>query len=382
MSGPFNAAILTLPLYSNYGGILQAYALSTYLKQQGASPVLLNRRIQPDSKLKRLARFLLMRIPGQNIRNIRQQARKAVQLEPFVQRYIPLTPPLHSSASLAHYCQQNRIATLITGSDQVWRYQYTGRHWQDYFLGFIRTAGSKPKSLSLKKVAYGASFGTSEWQGGELDQVSALLQEFTAISVREVSGIQECQEKFAESRVQAVLDPTLLLTADHYRALSQRMPGRAESEDGTILATYLLDLKREGNELAAACSAYRHCSEQVALAEPVSSGQHYTIENWLYYIDQADFIVTDSFHGMVFAVIFQRPFVVLSNSERGKARFTSFLQCIGLEDRLIESPEQISPRIFSDIDYNAVLPRIKAAIDDSRQFLAHSVIHDLAPSYS
>lgn len=371
-SVPLTVGILTLPLYTNYGGILQAYALCHYLSQQGARPVLLDRRIAPASWGKRVLRQVLAQLPFQNIRNIRQQTLKARQLKRFVRQHIPVSPELHSSDALRAYVVQTGVTVLVTGSDQVWRYQYTQRCWQDYFLAFA----SQDEAGFPRKVAYAASMGRSEWEDPQsLPEVARLLESFSAISLRERSGVEQCRRLVPGMMVQPVYDPTLLLDAAHYRALYESEP-RVNLTHPPGLVTYLLDQAGLKTQLESAylkaCALLDNELEpgsSIHLGEKLSSGSHPDIGDWLVAIDRASFVVTDSFHGMVFSIIFRKNFVVLVNQDRGASRFTDFLTPLGLEERLLDDTGPISPRIFSPINYNAVQPEINRGIEHSKAFL-------------
>lgn len=398
--------ILTLPLSINYGGIFQAYALCHYLKTQGVNAQLLNRQINPDSFMKRWLRSALKNIPFQNVRNIRQEARKAQQLRAFIQRYLPITPPLNSSAELRHYIEQAGLSTLIVGSDQVWRYQYTHPCWRDYFLAF--TEGSREKTCQeggqIKKVAYAASFGIDQWQDDRSSaEVSNLMQEFSALSVRESSGADYCRmllertesahehqqsptvnQKKAEP-VEHVMDPTLLIRADQYRQL-YKLQNDITTPRKTIygvLVTYLLDNQHEADHLTEAYTLHREKPNEVHhLADKKHHSQYYTPEDWLRSLDNAAFVITDSFHGMVFSVIFRKPFAVIVNQKRGKTRFTDFLQMIGLEERIINDPHAIPSRVFSEIDYNDAFSKLNIGVRRSKAFLHRSVISSTTNSHT
>ena len=79
-----------------------------------------------------------------------------------------------------------------------------------------------------------------------------------------------------------------------------------------------------------------------------------SVSKWLAGFRDASFVITDSFHGTVFSIIFNKPFVCIANKERGLSRFTSLLKIFGLENRLIFSPEELSQNLLDTIDYNKV----------------------------
>lgn len=95
-----------------------------------------------------------------------------------------------------------------------------------------------------------------------------------------------------------------------------------------------------------------------------------SVESWLQSFRDAKFIVTDSFHGTVLSILFNKPFIAVGNSARGMARFESLLSQFGLTDRLVESPEEVSPKlVHSQIDWKAVNDKREALASAGRQFL-------------
>jgi hypothetical protein len=94
------------------------------------------------------------------------------------------------------------------------------------------------------------------------------------------------------------------------------------------------------------------------------------IEKWLRGFYDAKFVLTDSFHGMVFSIIFEKPFLVVLNKQRGSSRFLSLLSALGLEDRLIENIDGFNLNLLDkEIDYERLRKRLFALVDRSKEFL-------------
>ena len=212
--------ILTLPLHTNYGGILQAYALQTILKRMGHEVVVIDtyKKLHlplwkwPLSIPKRLiCKYLL----GKDIRVLAEyNYNKTLSIiNQHTQHFIQTNIHRKIIKDLSEI-KPFDFDTIVVGSDQIWRARYfksmfhtTIKH---SFLDFA-------KEWNLKRIAYAASFGTEEWEftEEETEQCKNLAALFDAISVREESGVQLCQSKLNVEATH-VLDPTMLLEPYEY----------------------------------------------------------------------------------------------------------------------------------------------------------------------
>lgn len=353
--------ILTLPLTDNYGGILQAAALIEVLCQAGHEPELLDYRPSALGGWRALLYPVLQRIPGQNIRHIRAQYLKMMHLRPFITRCIPKSPLIRTSADLNAWCVSAGYEALVCGSDQVWRYRYISHALGDYFLAFAPTG--------VLRVAYAASFGKADWEAPQvLPGLRPLMQQFDAVSVRETSGSRLCRDYFDYDNTTTALDPTLLHDADFYRQLYR---ATASELPAVKVAHYLLDPSTTKYQLVEHIRRYAQASESEVFALGRDQTASPAVETWLATLDQAQYVVTDSFHGLVFALIFGKQVLVCVNHERGTARMTELLQALGLESLLIY-PGQSLPEIPM-IDYDTVSARLSVMIHHSRLFLRRAL---------
>lgn len=347
--------ILTLPFNNNYGGYLQAYALMTVLKQMGHQPTLIMRRhdkpvgsIEYKLKLgiKGLIKTILTFKKHQIFYDVEYSFKtNGKEMLKFVNEYIqPQTPYLYDTNSLQEYCK-GKFEAYIVGSDQVWRAIYVP-DIKNYFLNFT-------EGWDVRRISYAASFGTDrpEYTDDQIDSCRELLSHFDAVSVREQSGI-EVFKKFdwIVKSVQYVLDPTMLLSAKDY---SKKIPvKKAKSADKIFY--YVLDRDEKIDEaLSKASSLLEKELYGISNIQKVN-GILPSIEEWLTNIRDAEFVVTDSFHGMVFSIIFQKPFVVCVNKDRGSERFVSLLKEFGLENRILTKEQPIDSIIKNSIDWNSV----------------------------
>jgi len=371
-------AILTLPLGHNYGGIIQNYALQKLLSNMGHDVVTINRRADnPHSKIKILASkyksyFFRCFLQSKNPKYLDYNKVFEHNLR-FLKEHVNLSPAVESTVSLADYFKKEKFNVVIVGSDQIWRPKYSPDIFFNFYLDFLQ------KETSIRKVAYAASFGTEEWEYTEeqTKACSELIQQFNAVSVREDSGVQLCGDFLNRKEAIQVLDPTLLLEAEDYSQLI----GQREKKNG--LFTYVLDDSEGINDFIANCSKYLNLEVYTNQAKnntntfKSNNVEDYfmpPLEGWLQGFRDADFVITDSFHGTLFSIINQKPFLSLVNMDRGASRFESILKQLGLEDRLVYNVEKFDKsKLEEEIDYVAVKLKLNRLKDDSLNFIKNNI---------
>ena len=328
--------ILTLPLHTNYGGILQAYALQTVLERMGHEVGLINgfpnvKRenlyITIRHKLSPIKQFVSLHLIPDHFKKD-----SGIYTRRFVKKWIK-RDDFKSIDSIP----SNYYDAIVVGSDQIWRKIYVEKsHFlqnvESSFLYFART-------WNIKKISYAASFGTDEWEYDERTTKNCkdLIQMFDAVSVREASGLELCRQYLHHDAVH-VLDPTLLLSKEDYLKLITK---RYKKRSGIM--TYILDeddtklslveeLKgKTGYPVFQSNISYNQIDKHVrgAIQPP--------LEQWLQSFDDADMVITDSFHACVFSIIFNKPFIAIPNMERGASRFYSLLRMVGQEYRIVDA---------------------------------------------
>lgn len=362
--------ILTLPLHTNYGGILQAYALQTVLERMGHDVSLIEKRRQslklplwkaPLSYGKRILR----NISGHPFPIFYEQ--KVNRETPIIRQY--------TDKFIAQYIKrriiddytdvhENDFDAIVVGSDQIWRPKYF-RPIEHAYLDFT-------EGWNIKRVAYAASFGTDEWEYNQRQtrECGRLLQNFDAVSVREKSGIDLCRDHFNVQAIH-VLDPTMLLEAGDYIKLFEAI-GTPKSP-GTLL-NYILDETPEKTALIEKIAKdkglvpFRVNSKVEDINLPLSQRIQPPVEQWLRGFYDAKFIVTDSFHACVFSILFNKPFLVVGNQKRGMSRFMSLLSMFGLEDRLIDNNSSFGIRTHN-IQWNKVIALLDYNRKESCDFM-------------
>ena len=306
--------ILTQPLLNNYGGTLQNYALQTVLMKLGHKPITID--YMPKSSLvgywlSCLKTILYFFIPSKR-RGFSSHPRRKFRnpkFAEFTSKRIKTTKMVSrlSNSLIKEY----GLDAIIVGSDQVWRPNYN-RHIEDLFLDFV----NNKKTL---KLAYAASFGTDEWEytAAKTEQIRPLIKQFNAISVREQSGVDLCKN-YLDVEAKQVLDPTMLLELADYKEICQNIPA---DKDNYILA-YVLDMTPEKKKLLEEKAIEIKLPVKTFSAEDEAT---LSIEEWLSKFRDASFVMTDSFHGTVFSILFGKEFRCMQNSKRGSSRFDTLL---------------------------------------------------------
>lgn len=354
-------AIVTLPLHTNYGGILQAYALRKVIMDQGHECDLIDREcklVMPAAwkmPLVNLKRFVKNALHIGNGPEVFREKRIMKELPVVGAEVLRFTDKHICSRVVRKYSdiQIGEYDAFVVGSDQVWRPSYFGVI-EDAFLKFT-------EHWNVKRISYAASFGTDllEYTYEQLQVCSLLLKRFDAVSVREQNGVQLCDEWFEREDAVHVLDPVMLLEANHYAGLA--VDAAERPAEGKVL-TYILDESAEKSAIAQLVSKWVSAGIHDAsvcprdLRRPISERIVPSMEQWISCFEDAQFVVTDSFHGCVMSILFHKPFLVVGNPGRGLSRVTSLLEMFGLEDRLVQGidPEDDGEYYISGIDWNKV----------------------------
>lgn len=356
-------AILTLPLHTNYGGILQAYALQTVLERMGHTV----EHLQPKVTYKRLhSPFVMPFVWGKRLYRKFFKGDKDLPIFKNPYKWIRENTDRFIATNLnCRYLSSNEwnenlakeYDAVIVGSDQVWRPLYSSDVTR-FFTAFLGHS-------DIRRIAYAASFGVdkNEFSEEQLASGREFLKMFSAISVREEPGIKMCKELFDVEALQ-VLDPTMLLNREDYglfAAEAPKSPGNLmvhvlDRTDATD--SYVSEFAEELDLNPFYTNSKIEASFNVYI--PISERQQPALENWLRGFVDAEFILTDSFHACVFSILFHKPFGVFVNRQRGLSRIESLLRPLGLMDRCITDPSQ---QLDSPIDW----PHVDEILSRSRQ---------------
>lgn len=330
-------AILTLPLHTNYGGILQAYALQTVLERMGHEV----EHLQPKITYKRLHSPLVMPLVWSK-RLYRKFFKGDRELPIFKHPYKWVRENTDRFISQNLKCRYlspdewneelaEEYDAIVVGSDQVWRPLYT-----DVKRSFTAFLGHS----EIRRVAYAASFGVdvNEFSEDEIEAGREYLKLFSGISVRESSGVELCKSLFDVDAL-CVLDPTMLLPCSDY----QKFASLAPQTSGNLMV-HILDKSDNAEAFISRFAKnhsmtafYTNSKKELSweIEVPMAERKQAPLENWLRGFVDAEFILTDSFHACVFSILFHKPFGVFVNRGRGLSRIESLLHPLGLMDRCI-----------------------------------------------
>lgn len=231
--------------------------------------------------------------------------------------------------------------TFVVGSDQVFRYPFI-QDIADYFL-FTYTDFSK------KRVAFSASFGIdkfNETSKMKKYEFSKALKRFDYISTRESSGVDLCKNEF-NIEAQHIFDPVFLIEKEKYEEIIEESNINCENK----ILSFVLDENQETDKILDNLSKkYNLPIEKLNFRNGVAPA------DFLKAIKEAKYIVTDSFHGACFSIIYHKQFICLINKNRGKARFDSLIKSFEINDSFVENASQLENKInfFEDIDWKKI----------------------------
>lgn len=350
--------IVTQPLYNNYGGLLQNYALQRVLKRLGHEVKTIDfvGRTSFTMYLLSICKQLLISV----LKCRRPQIRPYVAIPAFrnpvmadfVNNHIDRTKIVHSYNK--KIVNGEHFDAVITGSDQVWRPIYN-RYIEDMYLKFVPN--------NVKKIAYAASFGVDTWEyNAKLTKRCAKqAKRLDAISVREATGVELCKT-YLGVNAQHVLDPTILAGAEAYKPLLKE-----NTEQQDYLFAYILDITPEKQAYLESMAKSKGLNLVIRGADKNAT---LSVEDWLSMIANSSMVVTDSFHGTVFSILFHREFYSIVNIARGGTRFASLLNPLGLEYRMGDV-SQLQSIESSSIDWKQVDQILDKQRQDSINFLTN-----------
>lgn len=366
--------ILTLPFHTNYGGLLQAYALKNILVEWGHDVSFISISQEINLPLYKLFIRYLFRLCKKYILRrkkveifwekhhneyIKEQQTYAKYTNQFVKKQLP-TLFYQSFADI----KETDFDAIIVGSDQIWRKKYVPVI-ETSFLNFS-------KDWNIRRISYAPSFGTDQWEYSDTETKNCrrLLSNFDFVSVREKEGINLCR-KYLDRNAEWVLDPTFLLNRNIY--IDKLELKKTKKSKGNLLC-YIIDMDEEKQKLInivvkekglTPFSVNSRAEDTYNKFYSIEEKIQPPVEEWLRGFYDADYIVTDSFHACAFSIIFGKQFLVYGNKDRGLSRFISILHLFDLDDRIITS----SNNIVLPNDYNVTLVHEKLSQQQEKSIL-------------
>ena len=356
--------ILTFHFACNYGAVLQCYALQHYLTVAGHEVSVVDYR--PKSVSEGYRWFDIRRFWGatparfwrktkSELKVIGSRRKRYSAFDSFVSRSLTLTEPVYDKDSMAALAKDFDL--IIAGSDQIWNTRLTNGIDPIYWGAFQRGSGT-----SL--ISYAASMEdgfSNETKAG----VSSLLTGFNALSVREES-LKNALEPYLDGRkVSTVVDPTLLLDKDQWSSLAS---GPLIKEP--YLLFYQVRRSEKARDAAVELARRKGLKPVFISAKPELENSPEVAESspeqFVSLFRNASFVVTTSFHGTVFSLIFEKDFICMPVQDGRNSRQENLLSSVGLPDRNIEElPEGDLPTI----DWNTVAQRKQDMLESTYEFL-------------
>jgi len=355
-------SIITLHRITNFGSLLQTYATQKYIQSLGYDTevvdfvpdgITFKRAVWPKgaslvSKAIKFAPLLFCNILQFNIANS------------FIDKYIKVTEKrYYNYKELSENPPEADI--YISGSDQVWNTQNNNPadDLKAYYLCFA------PENK--RKIAYAGSFGKEDFSEAEQKEINSWLKRYASISVREDVAINTLDSMGIKG--EWVTDPTLLLSQEEWRAFCKK----DKPKPGYVFV-YNLNRNKILEEAAVKIAAEKglrvvNFADTFEFIKGAENRFNNDAFDFLNYISNADFVVTDSFHGTAFSLNFNRQFVCVS-APKYNCRLESILRLTDLlEQRLVFDVEGAVSASKNEIDYSVVEPKLESARVKSREFL-------------
>ena len=325
--------IITFHWATNYGAVLQAYALEKYLITKGHIVEIIDYKPRRNVLLQRLTW-----IKNGSWRNFKKERK----INLFRKKNLILSKRTYSSNKSLRRITDEYDA-VICGSDQVWnmsfiQYAEKGKETYSYYLDFL--------PASVKKIAYAVSFGCNEIKKEYESNVQEYLHDFKIISVREKTAEQILHKLGIKAKV--VIDPTLLLSRKEYDSFV------ASSNQSDKVFIYKLHKNQKTFEKIEDFLQKRFSCEYTT--------NKMGIGDWLHAIKTSKMLLTNSFHGVVFSILFEVPFIsVMVEGSDMNDRITTLLENLGLEKRCVSEykKETIDEICKSEINWDEVYEKLE-----------------------
>lgn len=342
---------ITFHWANNYGAVLQSYALQQFLVKSGYDTEIIN--------------YIPLRVKLiQIITDIKNgksgELEKRRNIEKFRKRELLLSKKKYSSNRSLFKCVDNYSA-VICGSDQIWNPSFTlgaeGKPTLSYFLNFVNNGA--------KKIGYAVSFGTEKLPDKMKNIVYPEIESFSAIGVREQSAKNILSEVYKDAEI--VLDPTLLLERDAYERLLVEKTFNSQK----VFCYILHNNQKIANEICEYVKSFYKEEYNSQSCKPA-----FGIYEWLYNIKNSEIVVTNSFHGVVFSVIFHKQFIAVPvDNSRMNDRIFTLLDKLELSNHILtdNNGEKINEIINGEIDYARVDLLLREHKINSEKFLINAL---------
>lgn len=382
--------IITFHFAYNCGAVLQCLALQEYTKSLGNDVEIINyrpwyheNRYTPFKNLIYLVIDDYKRLKDKRIRNVMISIKESIKrgvnswlhykrrinnyrlFNRFINNYLSLTRVYRSVLQLKVLSPKADV--YISGSDQLWNTNLTeGNFDPAYFLDFGK------KDTARITYAVGVNF---ENEKKVLESFAELAKRINRISLRE-EKYRSVIERVTGRDVPICIDPTFLLSKERY----VEFESKERLEDGPFVFVYTMpdSTQHKVNNAAKILGKKKNLSviDGNGMPNSINKRNEKSVvigpSEFLWYIRNAEYVITNSFHGTVFSVIFEKKFVAIPHSKTGN-RVIELLERIGLIDRCINCGNVVLDIIDSDIDYDLCNEKIKKIVEESQNYIMDSI---------
>lgn len=320
---------------NNRGAILTNYALNEMVKELGYDAYTIN-FVHPIER---------KNFPGSFA-------------EDFANKYIKRTRWIDTYNELKTL--NNDIGTFICGSDQIFRYFCAAAHSNIFYMGWV-------DAVKNKLLSYSASFAINKFDAttSQTALVKHWLKRFDNLSVRELDGVDIMRDTFGLKATQ-VLDPVFCIDKQKYYDMAEKSTDKINED---FIAYYIMWPTEENKKIV------EYVKNKLGVSKVVHLNPNMSIENWLWYIQNAKFVVSDSFHASCFSMIFHRQFAIIPNPNEYPSRFLTVDKLCGLSSRFFYNNNDIynSKDLFEPIDWSFYDEKVGKEVERSVAWLRNAL---------
>ena len=369
--------IITYPdIADGKGRFLQAYALYSAISEQGYEVEIIDyRKKQEETKWQRLVRhiktvsvkdiivYFYVKKERKRCSVISEERKKQrKEYENFIANNINMSMVITNHDELKKYAK--KFDAIVCGSDQIWNPYYWGKD-SAYYASFV-----EPQ----KRISYAASIGTTEVDDKNMNVIGNYIGQMKFVSVREESASEMLKSKCGVDAT-VVVDPTFMMSSDWWNEYASE----ERVLDGKYILTFFFDNGTKCRDFAKKLSE-KHNMPIINIPE---TSMDLTGNNTIFpclspkgfasLFRNAEYVITQSFHGVVLSIIFRRKFFVLDRETNYNvsgliSRINDMLHRFGLEKRIINGTEELT-LIDEEIDYDEKYKIINQKAEEGRQYL-------------
>lgn len=332
----------------NYGANLVAYSLSEVIKRLGFNPYIID--FDPFPDFGSIDRY------------------RTLGLYEFRKKHLNMTPRFRNKDELS--ILNDYLDMYVVGSDQVWRKAITQSNVETYFLDFVQ---------NKNKISYAASFGKDYFEGNGREKIACIkhLSSFYGVSVRENDAVDVCKNTF-DCKAEVMLDPTLLLTKDDY----EKIIDDCYSEKHDVAVYFVMDYENKILE----DENFKRLFPNKKIVNIKGEVKSYpygdvfvfnSVSKWLDGFRKAEYIVTDSYHGVIFGIIFNKKIICIGKNSAALSRFNTLFENLkGNLDKINYASLSDVKSIKDFLNYDEINSNIKNLREKSISFLKDNLGSD------